>query len=205
MKLYQNPRSSNARKVVMTAQILGVPLELQTIDLAKGEQMKPEFLAINPMHAVPVLVDGDFALPESHAIMIHLCERTPGQELLPTEARARATVLRWMFWCSNHFSPPIGGLMFERVLKGLRGGGGADEAQVARHERALRPLAELLDAELARRAYVAGDSLTLADLAIAAPLMYAAPAQLPLDGLPHLAAWRERVEALPAWQETSGQ
>lgn len=205
MKLYQNPHSSNARKVVMTAKILGVPLEAVLVDLMKGEQLRPEFLALNPMHAVPVLVDGEFALPESHAIMLYLCEKTPGQALLPSEPRAKATVLRWMFWCSNHFSPPIGGLMFERVLKGLRGGGGPDEAQVARHEKALRGLAEVLDGELARHAYVAGDSLTLADLAVAAPLMYAAPAQLPLDGLPNLAAWRARVEALPAWQETSGR
>lgn len=54
------------------------------------------------------------------------------------------------------------------------------------------------------RTWVAGDALSLADLALAAPLMHAQTARLPLDGLPHLAAWAARVQALPAWQQTEG-
>lgn len=203
MKLYFHPFSSNARRAVITQKLLGVAAELVFVDLAKGAQRAPEFLALNPNHAVPVLVDDDFVLTESHAIMIYLAEGTPGQSLYPADRRARAQVNRWMFWCSNHWSPAISGLNFEHSLKKMFGQGDADPAQVARHERLFHQFAAVLDAQLATRAWVTGESLTLADISLATPLMYAAPAKLPLEGYPHITAWMKRVEALPAWQETS--
>lgn len=64
MKLYQHPSSSNARKAVMTAALLGHERELVAADLASGPQRQPEFLKLNPNGKVPVLVDGDFVLDE---------------------------------------------------------------------------------------------------------------------------------------------
>lgn len=203
MKLYHHPFSSNARKAVMAAKLLNAAVEPVFVDLTKGEQMKPEFLALNPNHAVPVLVDGDFVLTESHAIMIYLAEGAAPSTLYPSERQGRAQVLRWMFWASNHLGPAVAGLNFENNLKKMFGQGEADPAQVARHERFFHQYAKVLDGQLATRAYVTGDALTLADLAIAAPLMYAAAAKLPVEGYAHVKAWMERVEALPAWRETS--
>jgi glutathione S-transferase len=68
MKLYMNPTSPNVRRVRLTAAVLGLQLEERNLDFAKGEQKKPEFLALNPNGPVPTLVDGDFVLTESRAI-----------------------------------------------------------------------------------------------------------------------------------------
>ncbi len=203
MKLYHHPFSSNARKAVMAAKLLNAAVEPVFVDLLKGEQMTPEFLALNPNHAVPVLVDGDFVLTESHAIMVYLAEGAAPSTLYPSDRQGRAQVLRWMFWVSNHLSPAVAGLNFENNLKKLYGQGEADPAQVARHERFFHQYAKVLDGQLATRAYVTGDTLTLADLAIAAPLMYAVAAKLPVEGYAHVKAWMARIEALPAWRETS--
>ena len=77
MKLYVHPMSSNARRAQMTAILLGTPIETVFIDLQKGAQRNPEYLALNPNGRVPTLVDGDFALWESLAIMEYVAEKYP--------------------------------------------------------------------------------------------------------------------------------
>ena len=101
----------------MTALHLGVQLELVLVDLAKGAQRSPEFLALNPNGRVPVLVDGDFVLTESHAIMQYLADITPGQTVYPTDVKCRADVNRWLFWNAQHFQPAVGVLNQERMVK----------------------------------------------------------------------------------------
>src|ERR1051325_244729 len=93
MKLHYSPFSSNARKVRITAGLLGIELELEPVDLMKGAQRNPEFLAINPMGKVPVLVDGDFVLSESAAIMAYLADGKPGHALYPDDCRRRHRML----------------------------------------------------------------------------------------------------------------
>jgi glutathione S-transferase len=72
MKLYYNPMSPNVRRVRFTAAVLGMQLEEKKLDFTKGEHKNPEYLALNPNGAVPTLVDGDFVLTESRAIMQYL-------------------------------------------------------------------------------------------------------------------------------------
>lgn len=208
MRLYHHPLSSNARRAVMAALQLAPhlpePVELVLVDLTQGEHRQPDFLRLNPQGKVPVLVDGDFALTESHAIMEYLAERAPGQTLWPADAQARADVNRWMFWSAQHLMPPVSVLNWERFVKGLTGAGAPDAAREAAGEAECRAALTTLDTHLNGRTWVAGDALSLADLALAAPLMHAQTARLPLDGLPHLAAWAARVQALPAWQQTEG-
>ena len=204
MKLYHHPMSSNARKAVITAKVLGSPVQLQLVDLQKGEQRGPEFLKLNPNGAVPVLDDEGFVLTESNAIMIYLCEKAgaAGAALYPTGLRERSTVNRWLFWMSNHWSPAIAGLNFENMLKKMFGQGDPDPAQVARHETFLKKFAAVLDGELGTRTWVCGDSMTLADISIATPLMYMQAAKLPLADFAHVNRWFEKVTALPAWKDT---
>ncbi|HYP89515.1 MAG TPA: glutathione S-transferase family protein, partial [Polyangiaceae bacterium] len=95
MKLYINAFSPNVRRVRLTAAVLGLKLEEQNIDFTKGDQKTPEYLALNPNGAVPMLVDDDFVLTESRAIMQYLAVKHPKNELLPLDERARADVTRW--------------------------------------------------------------------------------------------------------------
>lgn len=201
MKLYHFPYSPNARKAVMTARHLNAPVELVNVDLQKGEHRYPGFMSLNPGAKVPVLVDGDFVLTESHAIMAFLADLTAGQTLYPAGLRERAHVNQWLFWASTHWAPAIAGLNFENCLKRMFGMGEPDPAQVARHEQSFRECAGLLDARLASRDWVTGH-LSLADLAIAAPLMLIRPAAIPVAGFASVERWFGHIQQLDAWAST---
>ncbi len=75
---------------------------------------------------MPTLVDGDYVLTESRAIMQYLASKKPESGLLPRDEAARADVTRWQFWDASHFSPHLGTLAFEKLLKGMMGMGDPD-------------------------------------------------------------------------------
>lgn len=202
MRLYHNPMSSNARRTLMTAIHLELPVELAEVDLMNMDDRR-RLAELNPNVKVPVLADGSFLLWESCAIMQYLAGKAPGQTLYPEAPQARADIDRWMFWCSQHYAPAIGVLTWERAWKGMTGCGDADPLEVARGERELAECAFVLDNHLAGRSWVCGDSLSLADFALAAPMMYSDKVALPLAQYEHLQAWFARVQQLPAWQETN--
>jgi len=202
MRLYHNPMSSNARRTLMTAIHLELPVELAEVDLMNMDDRR-RLAELNPNVKVPVLADGTFLLWESCAIMQYLAGKAPGQTLYPEAPQARADIDRWMFWCAQHYAPAIGVLTWERAWKGMTGCGEADPLEVARGERELAECAFVLDNHLAGRSWVCGDSLSLADFALAAPMMYSDKVALPLAQYEHLQAWFARVQQLPAWQETN--
>lgn len=203
MRLYHHPVSFNSRRAVMAALHLRSPVELVFVDLQQGEQRQPQFLKLNPNHRVPVLEDDGFILWESHAIMQYLADKTPRQTIYPAETRARADVNRWLFWCAQHFSPAIGILNWERVIKGLIGRGAADPAEIRRGEALVQEFAGVLDAHLCGRDWISGDALSLADIAIAAPLAAMVPAKLPVAELSNLQRWFGQVQALEVWKRTA--
>jgi len=199
MRLHYHPQSRCSQRVLMTARHLGTELELVPVDLFKGEQRSPAFLALNPNHAVPVLEDGGFVLWESFAIMQYLAGKVPGQSLHPADPRARADVDRWLFWCAQHLAPAIAILNWENSIKPLIGAGPADPAEVAEGEALVGEYGAVLDAHLAGREWICGLAVTLADIAIAAPLADTDRARLPVKALPNLQAWFARVRALDCW------
>lgn len=204
MRLYYHPLSSNSRRVLLTAIALETRLELVVVDLLKGEHQAADYLRLNPNGKVPLLEDGGFLLWESHAIMQYLADQSPNERLYPRQAQARADINRWLFWSAYHFTPAVGFISRERVSKKMVGGaGGPDPAEIARGEALLTAAVSVLDDHLADKQWIAQDRLTLADLAIAAPLMHSAAAQLPVVGYKNLQAWFARVEALEAWKKSA--
>src|SRR4030095_11632291 len=203
MKIYMNSMSPNVRRVRLTAAVLGLHLEEENLDFAKGEQKKPEFLALNPNGAVPTLVDGDFVLTESRAIMQYLASKKPESGLLPRDEQARADVTRWQFWDSSHFSPQLGTLAFQRVLKPMMGMGGPDAGKVEEALTNFRRFAAVLNKRLDDKQYVVGDSVTLADLTLASSLMYAKQTDVPLAEFPNIQAWFSRISNMDAWRKTN--
>lgn len=202
MRLYHHPISSNARRVMMAAIHLDLQLDLTEINLMDAGD-RHRLAALNPNGMLPVLQDGEFILWESCAIMQYLADTTVGGEALyPRDPAQRADVNRWMLWACQHFAPAISVLTWENIWKGKTGGGARDPLEVARGTVDLARHAAVLDRHLRAHAWVAGDALSLADFALAAPLMYAGPARLPLDGYIHLAAWHARIRQLPAWRQT---
>lgn len=202
MHLYYHPFSSNSRRVTMAADHLGIKLDLVEINLV-NQQDRRRLKEVNDNGKIPVLLDDGFVLWESCAIMQYLADSKPGQALYPHEPLARADVNRWMFWSCQHFAPAISAIVWENVWKKLVEGTDPDLAEVARGARGLASTAAVLNAHLAGRQWLVGDGVTLADYAVAAPLMYKERARLPLDEYPHLMAWFARVQDLPAWRNTT--
>lgn len=203
MKLYINKLSPNVRRARLTAAVLGLKLEEIALDFTKGDHKKPEYLALNPNGAVPTLSDGDFVLTESRAIMQYLASKKPESGLLPHDERGRADVARWQFWDSSHFSPQVGTLVFQRMLKPMFGMGEPDAAKIEEALVNLRRYAAVLNQHLDGKTYVIGNALTLADLTLASTLMYAKQVDVPLAEFPHIQAWFNRITELPAWSQTN--
>ena len=201
MKLYGFPPSPNTRKVQAVAAHLGVPLEFQFVDISKGQSRTPEFLAINPNGRTPVLMDGDFTLWESNAIMQYVAGKKPNT-LWPEGARVRADIARWQFWQVAHWHEGCAGFLFENLVKKVLGLGETDAAVLKKAEEAFHRDAAILDAHLGKHPFLATETLTLADFAVASYLHYAVAARLPWEGYRNIQAWYARIEALPAWQQT---
>ena len=202
MQLFQNPYSSNSRRVLLVAEQLGIPLDLVKVDLGSAAD-RVRLQEINPNGKLPVLQDGEFRLWESCAIMQYLADSTPGQTIYPHAPRARADVNRWLFWSSQHLAPAIGICTWERLWKGMMGEGAADPQQVAKGEAEVLQYGAVLDDHLAQHEWLSGGALSLADFAVVAPIMYLDKAALPMRQFGHLMAWLERVQALDAWKNTN--
>ncbi len=203
MKLYSYPLSNNVIKVVAVMNQLGLSAESDFIDLTKGGQMAPEFVKLNPNHMVPTLADGDFVIWESNAIMQYLCSKKAGNTLYPTDPKVQADINRWMFWQSGHLGTAVGAIQFERMIKGLLGFGGPDEAVVAPALERYNRFAAVLDGHLKGRDWLVGSNATLADYSVGSCFVYAGPSQLPLDDYAEIRRWYGKLNAIPAW--TSAQ
>ena len=192
MKLYTNLFSPNARKVHAVANELGIELETHTVDLRAGEQRTPEYLALNPNGKVPTLVDGETVLWESNAILCYLAGQVD-TELWPKSAK-RYDILRWMFWESNHLTNAANRLFFQKFFNRDN----PDQGVIERAKKDFLKYATVLDANLADKQYVTGDTLTLADFAIGVDFGYAVPLELPLDGLTNVERWWGAFSATPS-------
>lgn len=201
MRLYHNPLSSNARRVLLVASHLGIKLDEVIIDFASTDDRR-RLQEVNICGKVPALEDEGFALWESCAIMQYLADKAGADELYPKALQARADVNRWMFFGAQHFAPAIGILTWQYLWKKLVTGEGPDPVEIAKGETFVHEHAAVLDQHLATRQWLCGDKLTLADYAVAAPMMYVSRAKVPVQDYPHLLAWAERVRQTPAWQAT---
>ena len=198
MKYYYHPGSPNCRKVSALIDLLGLDVEFVFVDLPKGHQAKPNFLAVNPNGMVPALVDGDTTVLESNCIAIYLAEKA-GSELWSEQRKIE--ILRWMFWEQSHFMYATGMAFFQKLLKPLIGQE-TDEDRLAEAIAKFRRHAKALEEHLDGRDWLVGDAMTLADLAVAANLTYADACGLPMDELANVRRWYAAIEALPAWQST---
>ena len=203
MQLYNSPLSPNGRIVVLTARHLGLELDAHVVNAAAGEHKTPEYLKMNPNGLFPVLVDGDFTLWEANAIAQYLCSKVPGTRLWPQQGRAQADVTRWQFWAVAHWLPALAPFFRENYFKQLRRMGAPDEAVLTAALPQLQRFAAVLEGALTGRTWLAGDSVTLADLSVAAGLMFLEAGKLPLRDYKAIMGWFEVVRSLPAWVETT--
>lgn len=187
LKVFGDSISGNCLKVKWTAEKLGAPyVWVETSVLAK-ETRTPEFLALNPAGQVPLAILSDGRpLAQSNAIILHLAEGSP---LIPRDPYARAKMLEWMFWEQYSHEPYVAVARFQVLYLG-KPASDLDPKLVERGKGAL----QRLDDALEDAAYLVGDEVSLADVALVAYTRVAHEGGFDLADYPAVKAWVARVE-----------
>ncbi len=201
IKLHVFPLSPRGFKVLFAAEQLGIDYEMMFVDFGKAAQKAPSFAALNPNQRMPVMEDGDYKLWESNAIVQYLASLKPESGLLPADLKARMTAIKWQFWETAHWDPALAPFMFQNVVKPLFGLGAADPAELQRGESLMAQLGPILDGQLQKTRYAAGDTLTVADISLGADLLAAEPAKMPIENYRGIQRWFAELRALPGWQK----
>ena len=197
MKLYHFP-SPNPQKVTFALLELGLDCEKIPVDLSKREQREPAFLAVNPAGRVPVLVDGDLMLSESHAILAYLGETTG--RLWPATAAGRAEALQWLFFLAQHIMPLAAEVALRIRAKVL--GIPVDEATVSRGEKAMPTPIRVVDGQLAKNRWMLGADFSLVDCAYCPILNVIEKAGFSFREFPRVTAYLEALRSRQAWKDT---
>jgi GST-like protein len=194
--VYSTP---NGYKALIGLEELGLPYEAHWVDITQGQQMSPEFLAINPNNKIPAIVDRDGAngtpvtVFESGAVLVYLAEKTG--KLLPTSGAARYAALEWVFFNAGGPGPMLGQLSYftkfapEKV-----------PAAIQRFTKEAERLLRVLDGRLGQARYLAGE-FSIADI-MNMTWPRAAKRFIGMDtsGYPQLERWLAELEARPAFQ-----
>ena len=185
----------NGHKVSMALEELGLPYTLKVLDLAAGEQKRPEFLALNPNGRIPAIVDrsaDDFAVFESGAILIYLAEKT--DRLLPADAKGRSRVIQWLMFQMGGVGPMMGqaNVFFRYFPQKI-------QPAIDRYQAESRRLLGVLDRQLAEHEWLAGE-YSIADIAHFAWARTHRWSGVDVSDMPHLKRWRDAMHARPAVQ-----
>jgi GST-like protein len=187
----------NGWKVAIMLEECGLEYRVIPVNIGKGDQFKPEFLAISPNNRMPAVVDHDEpggALPifESGAILLHLAERAG--RFAPAAKRGRKELMEWLFWQVGNLGPMAGQLShFVNYAQGEHPY--SHKRYADEYNRCLG----VLDRRLDGREYILGD-YSIADMASFPWVLISKPLGQTLDDFPNLARWREAVKSRPAVQ-----
>jgi len=205
MKLYYHPVSTTCRPIMLLAAAEKIEIDYQLVDLFTGENYQPAFTSINPNQAVPFLVDTDFQLAESSAILKYLADKVHAPSY-PTEPCARARVNERMDWFNTGLYRDLGyGLVYPQVLDSHRKGDDQAHRQHLDWSRAkAKHWLEILDRHLlgGNSRFVCGDTPTLADFMGACYVSLGDVIRLDYSAYPNITSWLANVKALPYWNST---
>jgi glutathione S-transferase len=202
MKLYLFPPSSRVLGIVALKNHLGLDCEVQPIDLRRGDQLAPQYLALNPNKKMPTLEDDGFVLWESNAILFYMAARHPDRGLWPSDSQGQADVLRWLAWESAHWDAESCGMVaYEKASKAVLGLGPADPAFITRGEQNFARFASVLNDSLRDKTWLIGERLTIADFSIGGVVPSAERMELPVGKFPEILRWYKCLAALPCWRD----
>ena len=185
----------NGRKISIALEELSLPYELRKVDLGANEQLKPDFLALNPNHKIPVLEDDGLVIWESGAILLHLGEKhDPEGLILPKDARKRSEAIQMAFFQTGGVGPNLG-----RLGAALRKEGEKNAEMIQIFSTEMARLYGVIDRILSDgREYLVGD-YSIGDIMHYPWLAFPLQLKMPdLIKLPRVVAWLERIAARPA-------
>jgi len=191
----------NGLKIKLFLEEAELPHRIVPVRLSRGEQHRPEYLAISPNGKIPAIVDDKpegggepIAIFESGAILVYLAEKTG--LFLPRDLRGRTDVLQWLFWQVGGLGPMAGQIGYFNVFA-------SEQVPFAidRYTRELHRLYGVLDRQLADREYIAG-AFSIADIATYPWIVPHAPHGQDLAEFPHLARWFAMMAERPGVRAT---
>lgn len=185
----------NGHKVSIALEELGLAYTLKVLDLSKGEQKAPAFLAINPNGRIPAIVDHEqdgFAVFESGACLVYLAEKTG--RLMPTDVKGRSLVMQWLMFQMGGIGPMMGqaNVFFRYFPEKI-------PSVIDRYQGESKRLFRVLNERLKEHEYLAGD-YSIADIANWAWVRTHRWSGVEVDDLPHLVRWRDAIRARAAVQ-----
>ncbi|MBL4852659.1 MAG: glutathione S-transferase family protein [Robiginitomaculum sp.] len=190
LKIYGHFMSMPTNKVRLCVSYLGLPHEYIHVDLQGGEQLKPEYLEVNPAGRVPAIDDSGFKLSQSDAINKYLCALSGPSAFYPQEPQEQAIINQWADMGSHHVLPAMARIFFNKIIAKLLGQE-PDEASIKTGESMLERDLPFIDAQLQDNEYLAGDKITLADINLLAALEPADMCGVDLAKYTAIAKWRE--------------
>lgn len=194
--------TSNGRKIHIMLEETGVPYEVHPVDIMKGEQFDPGFLAISPNNKIPAIVDSDgpdakpISIFESGAILVYLAEKTG--KLLPSGPRERMRALQWLFFQVGGIGPLFGQRNHFSLAAKTK-----HQYSINRYENESRRLCKVLNGALGQSEYIAGD-YCIADIAIFTWMKSYIDSGGDIDDRRHLKRWIAAIGQRPAVQRGLG-
>jgi glutathione S-transferase len=190
MKLYINPLTVNSIKILLLCNALQIKPEFITVALNKAEHRSDNFLVINPEGKVPVLRMEDLILTESNAILQYLATKYQSS-FWSDDFTNQAKILSVLFWQSSYFNPGIGPLVHHKVVTPFWGFEirEIEATQMTKFHHALNGL----EAMLKENNFVAGNTISIADISLAAFFIFANEAEMPLKPYPLTQRWLRNI------------
>lgn len=195
--LFHSPFSQHARRVVSLMIEAGLEYQLRHVAMEKGEHLSPAYLAVNPNHQVPTLLDGDVTIHESNAILRYLCVKHALHDWYPHEPTKLAAVEQWLDWNQCRLSPAVVDIVLNSVFLGERG----DAAAAERGRNKLRELEPILESGLTGKSFLADERATIADLSLASSIFQLGLASI-TPASPRTRQWFERVGAIEGFRRS---
>jgi len=196
MKLYDLELSGNCYKVRLFAALAKIPLEIVAVDFLGGAHKRAPLIDLNPWGEIPILEDGAVVLRDSQAILVYLATRYADAGWLPRDAAGLGEVMQWLSTAANEIANgPAAARLVDKFGYAL------DKARAV--ERAARILG-LIEAHLARHAWLALERPTIADCAVMPYVALAPEGGISLQPFPHIRQWIGHIKELPGFLTMPG-
>jgi glutathione S-transferase len=190
-KLYDLELSGNCYKVRLLAALLGVPLDTVPVDFLGGAHKKPPLVDLNAFGELPIFEDGGLVLRDSQAILVYMARKWGGESWLPTDAKGLALVSAWLMVAENEIARGPNDARLHHKF------GFKLDVDVAR--RKTEHVLRLMEDQLARTSWLVLDRVTIADIACMPYVALSHEGGVSVDSYPAVAAWVQRVKALPGF------
>ena len=197
--IYGRDYSSNVQLVMWAVGELGLDHERLDYGHVFGGTDTPEFRALTPHRLVPVIRDGDLVMWESAAILRYLAATYGKGTLCPADTKTAGLADQWMDWTITSLNADIIGTGFIQLVR--TAAADRDSAALAAAAKRAGERLQILDAQLAGRTFILGDTLTMGDIAVGSLMYRYFTLALPRPTLSNVEAWYQRLASRPAYRE----